>query len=227
MNTTHACRRFAGGFLICLMALFSLGAPGLAFGSVPPTGKLDFKVYRNGSPIGHHRFRFERDGDVLVVRINIELIVRLAFIPVYRYEHESRETWVNGRFVALESKTHDNGRDHRVSARLVGDALEIRGTAGVLSAPAGTRPGSHWNAANLREKLLIDTQFGSLNAVDVEYPNVGSSDQRRARLIGHELKNGERQPAPWLDIDLWYDSADILAGMAFNYGGSEIRYVPE
>jgi hypothetical protein len=48
---------------------------------------------------------------------------------------------------------------------------------------------------------------------------------RRYALRGYEIRKGERQRTPWLNVDAWYDSGDRLVGLSFHYRGFDFDYV--
>ena len=70
-----------------------------AFGSPIPNGdNLHFRVFRNGSPIGDQYLNFSQSGANLTVRITGSLLVKMAMIPIFRYNLDATEYWENGVF---------------------------------------------------------------------------------------------------------------------------------
>ncbi|MCM0020859.1 MAG: DUF6134 family protein, partial [Tagaea sp.] len=80
---------------------------GAVTGAQAQSRTLEFDVLREGSPIGTHRVTIDRRDDEVRVEIAIDMAVRFAFLTVYRYTHRSRETWREGRLVALDAQTDD------------------------------------------------------------------------------------------------------------------------
>src|SRR4051794_39379278 len=100
-----------------LAGALALPSVGVAAGPGAQAFGQEFVVARNGSDIGRHRLRFTPDGDRLTVDIDIELVVKLAFVTVYRYRHANRELWEGDRLLSFTSRTDDNGTPHQASAR--------------------------------------------------------------------------------------------------------------
>lgn len=76
------------GLLLAAPAL--LASPAL-LNAATRRDPITFTVLRSGTPIGTHRVEFVRGGEEPVVEIAIDMVVRFASIPLYRYTHRSRE----------------------------------------------------------------------------------------------------------------------------------------
>lgn len=210
----------------------SVAEPISATPSVPPGGALNFTVRKSGTDIGEYSVRFaERDG-ALIVEIETSIRVRFAFVTVYRYTQRARETWRNGTLQALESDVDDNGTQYKISAVQRDGRLVVDGHAEKLDLAPGTLPLSYWNYRLMRESRAFDLQWGSL--ADIEVVPLGSETRavggaivpaRRYNMKGFEIRRGERQEKPWLDVDTWYAPDGRLIGMAFHYRGFDFDYV--
>ena len=66
--------------LLALALSFALG--GLVQ-AAPLPENIDFKVYRDGDEIGHHRVTFSRDGEAIIADVDIELAVTFAGMEGY------------------------------------------------------------------------------------------------------------------------------------------------
>lgn len=203
------------------------GTPG-----VPPSGALNFTVRKAGADIGEYAVRFaERDG-ALVVDIEANIRVRFALVTVYRYTQRTREIWRDGALQSLDSDVDDNGTTYKISATLRDGRLIVDGHAETLALAPGTLPLSYWNYRLMRESRAFDLQWGSLADIEVvargaEARAVGGAvvPARRYNMKGFEIKRGERQEKPWLDVDTWYAPDGRLVGMSFHYRGFDFDYV--
>ena len=102
---------------VCLVLGLSglLAGPAMAAKANPPLPEdLFFTVYRDGSPMGFHQVQFSTQGDLLIVRTEIELEVKIAFIKLFAYSHQSEEVWSNEELVSLTATTNDNGDEESV-----------------------------------------------------------------------------------------------------------------
>ncbi|MBL8839692.1 MAG: hypothetical protein JNL66_25775 [Alphaproteobacteria bacterium] len=184
-----------------------------------------FSILRDGdSPIGHHSVAFSRDAQGnMVAQVDIDIRVRVAFVTVYRYSHRSREVWRDGRLIALDSTTDDNGTQMAVRARATPAGLEVVGPQGRAVVPADIRPTSWWRADTVRQRQLLDSQDGRILTV-------------AASPAGTVTRSRGGQPTP---VTLWRMSAsgrfdDVLVGytpsgewasMQFRARGTRIDYV--
>ena len=173
-----------------------------------------------GRPFGHHRLSFRRDGDRLTVDIEIALEVRIAFVTAYRYRHRNTEIWRDGRLVSLDSRTDDDGRQHRVTARSAPEGLVVDGIDGRIVAPADIIPTSYWNKAIVDQTTVLDTQHGRL--VDVTIRPRGTETVTAA---GQSITTERYAVTGGADLDLWYSQAGQWVRMAFTARGSDIEYV--
>jgi hypothetical protein len=124
--------------------------------------RIAFDVWRNGQAIGAHTVDIEGDGGEVRVRTNVDLLVKFGPIPVFRYTFQSHETWRNGTFATLESRTQTNGRGDQVHAVSGASGVTIQtGRGQSHTAPADALPLSHWNPRALRNPLF-NPQTGAL-----------------------------------------------------------------
>jgi hypothetical protein len=184
-----------------------------------PPRDLTFNVIRGGEPMGSHKVSFRQDGDKLIVEIAIDLEVRLAFIPIFRYTHRNTETWQDGRLLRLETVTNDDGARHQVLAEAVEGGLRVTDSSGsTYMAPADAIPTSYWHRETVRRSELLNTQNGKMMPVRIEARPEGESgaDMAHYRLI--KLEDGT-------PVDVWYDrqSQDWIK-LAFEARGSKIEY---
>ena len=176
---------------------------------------IAFNVIRGGEPMGSHTVSFHQDGNKLTVEIAIDLEVRLAFIPLFRYTHRNTETGQDGRLVRLETSTNVDGTRHKVSAVATDEGLRVTDSAGTTYlAPADTIPTSYWNTAKIRRSELLNTQNGKMMPIRVEQREGAA----HYRLI--MVKDGDGAP-----IDVWYDqTSQAWIKLAFEARGSKIEY---
>ena len=75
-----------------------------------------FRVMLDDTPIGYHRVKINREQNSKSVHTQANFDVRILFIPVYSYEHETRERWVDNCLVDISSTTDDNGEDYFINS---------------------------------------------------------------------------------------------------------------
>ncbi len=181
--------------------------------------ELVFDVVRGGKSIGSHALTFRRRGDDLVVNVTIDLVVEIAWIPVFRYEHRNREVWRSGRLLALESRTSDDGGKHRVHARNDGERLVVEGDDGVIDARADLLTTSYWHPGTPQSSQLLDTQKGRI--VDVEHRSAGIGD---LEVAGRTLEARRYDASGDLEFSIWYSLDRVWCGLEFDARGKRVRY---
>lgn len=180
---------------------------------------IRFDVRRGGDSIGTHSVRFRRDGEDLIVEIDIALEVRFAFMTVYRYRHTNRETWRNGRLTGIDARTDDDGDRFFVRAVSADGGLRIENNEGTSMAPPETLSTSYWNAGTVRQSRLIDTQYGRLASV-TSTPIGARSVMTAAGPVRAECWRVSGD----LDLDVCYDANGNWVGLDFEARGSRITY---
>ena len=189
---------------------------------IPLSGRLAFKALRNGSTLGTHHLTFSRQGDAMTVAIAVDYLVKIGFIPVFRYKLRCRESWHRGVLMSALAKCDDNGKAAWMRAEREGDALMVQGSkSGSYRAPAGAILASHWNQAQFAAPM-INPQDGSLLRF-----TVAPRGPARIADINGKLIAAKRFALTGKDrLDLWYDAEDVWASLqAAAPDGSTISYL--
>ena len=207
------------GFLAGAAAL-AAGRPAGAVLPVPPCGALCFKILRNGTPVGEHHVAFTQSGNCLRVDTNVEMVVAVAGLTVFRYQGSVSEYWRDGVFTSLASTVNHNG------TRLVVQAAQIPGGYAVQSTKAGDYrytsrppmlPMTYWNQAMLKA-MILNVETGRHYPAIVSSPgwnslpaaNGGTILARRFDVTGK------------LHMSLWYDQNGQWSGFEFHVLGHEV-----
>lgn len=205
--------------LLCLVAALGLGSAAAA-ASTPDD--LAFAILRDGSEIGRRTTTFERRGEALTVRTEVDIEVRIAFVTVYRRTETHVETWENGSLVSFSGRTDDDGDRFRIAAERTPDGLRIDGADGVEVAPAGTLPATFWNVATVEAAHLFDVKKGGILGIDAVTLGREHVDIRGRRVPATRYRLHGEEPR-----DLWYTDDGTLVRVAFRArDDSEIAYVP-
>ena len=214
---------FSGKIRVFCAALFlALGLTGAASAAgVPADGVLAFDIVRNGEAIGTHTYRFDRSGGRTEVRIKTDINFRLFFIPVYRFEHESKEVWQDGRLDSLESNTNENGTPVKLQVHRDEDSLMVYGEDGNLHVDREIIPASLWNRLVLDRSQTLTTISGNVKKFEVEYVGETELEVRGQKVMTQHFRlTGE------FERELWYDKDDVLVGVRFEASdGSTVAYV--
>jgi hypothetical protein len=204
--------------------LFAAAAAGLVLAgplraALPGVDEIAFQVFRDGAPLGHHRVSFRREADDLHVEIDIALEVRLLFLPVFSYRHKNHEVWRDGRLVAIDTETDDDGEAFWLRGRATAAGLAVEGSGGTFLAPADVLPTSYWNSQTVERTELLDTQSGRLIQVAIAPAGVES-----IKIADRTAKARRYQVTGDLTLDLWYTAEGEWAKTSFQARGAEIVY---
>ena len=207
------------------------GLAGLAFAAAAYTAsptqataaapsKLVYQVMRNGDPVGQHSLTFARNGDMTDVDISTRVAVKMAFITVYRFEHDGHETWRGNRLVALTSQTNDDGTRHQLKVATEGESLRIAADGKHMTAPANILPASMWRPGVVQQSELVNTLDGK--RMQVSARDMG---QDTVKAAGHSTKAHHYKISGNIDRDVWFGPGDMLVRMQFAAkDGSTIVY---
>ena len=201
-----------------------LAAAGSACLSIPGTVRAQnpailFDVFRGGDLIGMHRLDFRREGETLSVDIAIELVVEIAWVPVFRYVHRNREVWNGAQLISLDSRTHDDGTDHAVSARRAGETLVVEGDAGTRRLEGDLLPTSYWHPLTTKQHRLLDTQTGRV--VEVSHTHHG---REQVIVAGRPMEADRYVSDGDIDLTVLYNLDRAWCGLSFDARGEQVEY---
>jgi len=199
----------------------SLALTATAASAMPAQKHLEFSVLKDGNPIGHHQVDLSRNGDEEDVTIQTNVVVKIALVPVYRFEHHDSEIWRNGQLVELHSQTNDDGTKHSLEAGAADGRINVLGDGAQSQAGTGIIPASLWNHDLVKQTLLLNTLTGK--QMKVQITDLGDEtiqSQGKAIQAHHYQMSGE------LERELWYDPSNTLVQVRFKAkDDSTILYV--
>ncbi len=195
--------------LTLLTAAAAIPSPAVAAMPIPPGNALNCRAVRNGTDIGVATYRFETEGDRLIVNLAIDIVIKFGPIPVFRYTHRSTETWYGDLLYGVDSKTDDDGTPKFMTARRGPDGIQVTGSlTEPYTAPFDAIDTTYWDPRTVTAPL-INTEDGRLLKIKVS----------SAGMTKVKLANGSYIPAHQynmrgeLNLEFWYDSNNILAGL--------------
>ena len=201
--------------LAVLAAWIAMEVPGAA-------ETIRFAVMRDGQPIGSNTIELQRNGTETTVRMVTRIQVKIAFLTVYRFEQTETERWVDGRLVALEAVTDDNGTPHRVKAAGSDGKITVNADGKVTEIAGNTIPASYWNPALLGKTIALNPQDGALVPVAV-------TDRGEDHILvqGRQKRTRHYVIRTTFPQDVWYDDNRQLVKVELKASdGSTIRYQP-
>jgi hypothetical protein len=199
--------------LLLLVGLATIGPALSATGesALPPEGRLTYDVLRRGDRIGTQTIEFvHRDGR-LVVRNHVDIKIDVLFFFTYRFRHDSEEQWVDGRLVALMSRTNDDGKKRTVELRRVGDRLRGTYNGKARDLPATLLPASLWHPETVRQSLLLDPIKGRSRRISVT-----DKGEERLNLPEGAVTAHRYAITGQVEREVWYGPDGRLLQMRFS-----------
>jgi hypothetical protein len=199
----------------------AVGGPALAQPAAVPRD-VRFRLLRSGSSIGSHAVTFRQDGSKTIAQVDVDIVVRVAFITAFRYRHSSEEVFEGGRLMSVRSQTNDNGRTYGVSGQATRDGFRIEGPGGPFTAPATLlTSNSTWNAGFVRQQALLNVQQGGQCGLAVN--RVGSE----AVTAGGAQVTAEKYRAitPQCAGHVWYAPDGRWVRAVLEMRGETVEYV--
>jgi hypothetical protein len=213
MGAGLACIRISGA-IACLAIAAACPA------HADPRRTLTFAVTRNDSQIGTDTITLGQNGPQRTIESVTHVSVGMAFITLYKFDQTETEQWANGRLMALNVVTDDNGTVHRIVADIRGDKLVVDSDGLVKEIASTVIPASLWDPQLLQQAAALDPESGSVVPVSVvdcgEDSVVISGRSERAHHFVIRTNHAS---------DVWYDDNHSLVKVELKGSdGSTIRY---
>ena len=187
----------------------------------------EFEIYRNAKKIGFHKLYFQKTGNKIEVNTQIEMIVKLGFLTIFKYFHNSKEIWNQNKLIEVKTYTQKNRRKFEFSAKRKGSKIQIESRKKIFFVSGDSLITSYWNPNWLNKKELIDSQHGKKRFINVEKKEIenistifGNISAQRYKVTGSQDKpNGKK-----IDYDIWYDNKKRWVKTKFFIKNSIIEY---
>lgn len=215
LTTTR--RALLVGAASCVVA----SAPRAAQGA--QSAERRFTIQRGDSDIGAHRIALTRSEDILNLEVDVDIVVRVLGVAVYRYEMRNREVWRDGLLQSVDCSVNDDGQRKTVRAARSGDMIQIDATGFSGQAPGDAATTTYFTPDFLERRIWISTDDGE--------PMTVTAAQRSETSVAAA---GGAQASVWrvtdgraFDVELFYDARDEWISIGFDASGSPAVYRPE
>ena len=187
----------------------------------------EFEIFRNNKKIGFHKVSFQNIEDKIVVNTEIEMIVKFAKIPIFKYFHNSKEIWINNQFSEATTSTKKNSREFEFRAKREGTQIKIKSRGKEFFVDGNNLITSYWHKNWLKKKVLIDSQHGKKRLINVEKKEIEEIKVLDRTILAQRFKVTGTQDKPngkKIDYDIWYDKSDRWVKIKFYVKKSLIEY---
>jgi Family of unknown function (DUF6134) len=164
---------------------------------------LQYRVHHaTYGDIGTYTNLIDRRGDVISVRSELHVAVKLLGIVVWRQEAFRTEEWRQNRLVTFDGVTITNGNRLEVHGAARGDHFVISAPRGTIEAPATVHPSNPWSAMVIEPGAMMSTSTGEVSTVGVIGGEVQTVelDGTNRQLRQFDII-GDKHRVVWLDDD--------------------------
>ena len=185
---------------------------------------LSYDVLLEDDKIGEHKISVHKTGPDVQIKHDIHMKVKVAFITAYELNHKSTEVWRDEgprkvRLIGIESHSVEDGKEHAIKGKAVGDGFEVETANGPVTVPIniGTTD-SFWVDVSTAHPKMIDSIEGHVVTAVVKPEGTEVLNGKPAQKFS--LKAGKRDATGWF-------TEDLLVKAVINNDGHVIRYVPK
>ena len=204
-------------FVLSIAILFFISIE--SFGHVGHYKKynyLEYELFRNNKSIGYHKYNFERQGENLSIKSEVNFKINKLGVDLYKYYAKSEENYEKGVFTSYTSKTKQNKKDRYVNIKIdqKGNNLIIDGSSYKGKADKDFIVGTWWNHEIIKSKAQISGISGRIIEQTVtflgkEEIKIGEKTYQTLRFNFKSSDEGLPESKK-LNTDIWYEENTYL-----------------
>ena len=200
--------------LFIFFIFFSLSINAQVF-PVPDDNEVNFDVIRKNKVIGNLTTKFFKENENLILHSILDIEVKVLFIPAYKFFQETKETWSNGDFIAIDGFTDfEDDREYKIDGKDVNGMFIATGMDGLIEMNENIIPLNYWNKTMLNENEVFDTQKGIVREITVqklknEKIKINNSKYETEKFIFNASIN-PKDIGPFPEYTLWYHNDELL-----------------
>ena len=182
---------------------------------VPEDKEVSFDVIRKKKIIGSLFTKFIEDGDKLILHSVLDIDVKILLFPAYQFFQETKETWINGKFISIKGFTDfEDDREYNITGNDNENFFIANGMDGELKLNKNIIPLNYWNISMLDEKTVFDMQKGIVREINVE-----KLDDEKIKINGKMIdtikylfkaSKHPKDKGPFPEYTLWYHKNELL-----------------
>ena len=132
---------------------------------------IEMDILRNGKKIGHNKYSFKNQNNLLIVNNEINFVAKLVGINLLDVKGSSTETYKNGKLIKFKSNTIQNKKKKYNELMLDENkkTFKIDGSSFYGNLPSTALVGNWWNHNILQSEMIISPLSGSLKFQEVYF----------------------------------------------------------
>ena len=177
---------------------------------------LEYELFRNNKSIGYHKYEFNRDGEKLSIKSEVNFKITKLGVDLYKYFAKSEENYLKGGFKSYYSKTKQNKKDRYVNIEVDSSDknLTIDGSSYKGKANKNFIVGTWWNHEIIKAKAQISGISGRIIEQTVTF--VGKEEIKIEdniyKTLRFNFKSSDKTlpDSKKLNTDIWYEEGTYL-----------------
>jgi Family of unknown function (DUF6134) len=184
---------------------------------------LRYLAFVDGSRSGTQNIEFVPREQGFTVMSSLNIRVGLAFVTLYRFQQCGEEDWKDGKLIAFEYITNDDGNTSHVTAKRddSGNFL-VTGPTGQRTVPGDSISANFWNSDILNHPHIIDPYTGELATLSTQ-----SLSQKSTRIARRNIQGNGYSFESFVSGALWFDEHRRSLALTFEKKGHRIELVRE
>ena len=200
--------------LILILTLISFSTFSQPF-PIPEDKEVSYDVIRKKKIIGSLFSKFTEKDNKIVLYSVLDIDVKILFFPAYKFFQETKETWIDGKFVSIEGFTDfEDDREYKVVGKDSEEFFIASGMDGELKLDKDIIPLNYWNISMLDKKEVFDTQKGIVRQIEVKKLGNETIEMNGINIDSQKyLFNASINPkdkGPFPEYTLWYHDEELL-----------------
>jgi Family of unknown function (DUF6134) len=209
--------------LLALGGTLAIAGRARSMPSAHPSQSLHYLVFVDRSRSGAQDVDFvPREGGFTAMS-SLSIRMEVLFVTVYRFQQTGQEDWKDGKLVAFEYITNDDGDTSHVTGKRddSGNFL-VAGPNGQQTAPGDAICASFWNNGILHHPNIIDPQSGALATLSMR-----SLEQKSARIARRTVRGNGYAFESFISGAMWFDEHQRSLALTFEKKRHMIELVRE
>ena len=175
--------------------------------------EIEFDIYRNNKFIGKHIFTFDREGDKLFVKSDINFQIKKLGVVLYKYNAIGTEVFENDKLIEFKSRTDQNGKEKFVNLKLEGNSYNIKGSSFNGEVPVDYILGTWWNHSIVEAKAQISAVSGRIIHQKVNFlgKETIEIDGKKYKTLHFNFSSTDKKLAKdkKLNTNIWYEEGSL------------------
>ena len=175
--------------------------------------RIEFDIYRNNKQIGKHIFTFLRSDNKLLVKSDINFVIKKLGVTLYKYRAQGTEIFEEGKLIKFNSTTNQNKKEKYVNLKLVGNEYIIDGSSYKGKAPVEYELGTWWNHSIVNSNAQISAVSGRIIHQKVNFlgEEVIKLNGKSYTTLHFNFSSTDKKlnKDKKLNTDIWYDKETL------------------